>query len=100
TAEDGSAYRFYYEPDCCASCDIEDIAGDLGDLLGSPILFAYESSSDPEPTEGHHPRDSYTWTFYRFGTINGTVVVRWLGESNGGYSESVSFEKIPASAER
>jgi hypothetical protein len=36
--------------------------------------------------------ESYTWTFYRFGTRRGSVTVRWLGHSNGYYSEGVSVE--------
>ncbi len=81
-------FTFWYEHDCCANCSIEDICGDLSDLVGSPILEAEEVDNDhPAPDNA----DSYTWTFYRFATAKGAVTVRWLGESNGYYSESVSF---------
>lgn len=49
----------------------------------------------PEPEPGDE-WDSHTWTFYRFVTMLGTVTVRWLGESNGYYSESVDFVMRPA----
>lgn len=89
-ASDGSTFTFLYYQDCCASCQVEDICGDLSDLVGSPIVEAEEVGNMDEPYAGS---DSYTWTFYRFGTGKGTVTVRWLGESNGYYSESVSYEE-------
>jgi hypothetical protein len=74
---------------------IEDICGDLQDLVGSTITQAEESMSDENPEGLKVPeyQDSFTWTFYRFATAKGSVVIRWYGESNGYYSESVSFEK-------
>jgi hypothetical protein len=88
---DGETYRMYHEQDCCESVSLEDIAGDLEDLVGSEILLA-------EEVEGESPADfeayeSYTWTFYKFATRKGYVDLRWLGQSNGYYSESVSFIK-------
>lgn len=88
---DGETYRMYHEQDCCEHVRIEDIVGDLQDLVGSEILIA-------EEVEGESPADfeayeSYTWTFYKFATRKGYVDLRWLGESNGYYSEGVSFIK-------
>lgn len=89
---DGTAYTFYHDQDCCESVRIEEIHGDLEDLVGTPLLVAEEVSSDAAlPPDGYC--DSYTWTFYRFGTIRGTVTVRWLGQSNGYYSESVDLRR-------
>jgi hypothetical protein len=95
-AEDGRAFSFYHSQDCCENVTIEDIAGDLSDLVGSPILMAEEVSNEPEPGfEEECVPESYTWTFYKFATIKGSVTVRWLGTSNGYYSESVTFEVEP-----
>lgn len=87
--EDGS-YVFYHDQDCCEHVRIEDIVGDLQDLVGSPILRAEEAMS-------HDEDDSVcgTWTFYKFATFKGYVDVRWLGESNGYYSEEVDLAFIP-----
>ena len=88
--EDGSSWRFYHEQDCCESVTVEDITGDISDLLGSPVTMAEEVSGEcPAVSRA----DSYTWTFYKFGTAKGFVTVRWLGESNGYYSESVDFSE-------
>ncbi len=86
---DGSRFVFYHSPSCCESVCVDDIIGEITDLVGSPILEAEQISSDEHaPPEN---ADSYTWTFYRFSTIKGTVTVKWLGESNGYYSEEVDF---------
>jgi hypothetical protein len=93
--EDGKYYRMYHEQDCCESVTVDDIDGDLGDLIGTPILKSEEVSNDaPRPSEGYIINDSYTWTFYKLATINGYVIIKWLGTSNGYYSESVSLQKV------
>ena len=74
-----------------------DVIGDLGDLIGTPIVMAEEAISEnknPEGIEVPKDQDSFTWTFYKFATIKGYVTIRWYGESNGYYSESVSFDLI------
>ena len=95
----GEKFRLYHYQDCCEGVDLNEIIGDISDLIGSPITQAEEASYNGEPgPDGEVPEyaDSYTWTFYRLATVKGYVTLRWLGESNGYYSESVDFERIDA----
>ena len=87
----GKRYIMYHEQDCCESVTIEDIVGDLDDLIGSPILKAREDTNHGQ--DGDYG-DTCTWTFYNIETMKGAVTIRWYGSSNGYYSESVSVESI------
>lgn len=88
--ESGLIFRMYHLQDCCEEVLLEEVIGDLDDLLGTPIVMAEEVVS-----EGGEPipcsAGSWTWTFYKFATAKGYVTLRWLGESNGYYSERVTF---------
>lgn len=93
---DRAHYQLSHTQNCCEYVSIEDVEGDLEDLVGSPITLAEEATSldrwNNIPSEDYS--ESFTWTFYRLATAKGFVVFRWLGESNGYYSESVDFERV------
>jgi len=84
--------RMYHMQDCCESVYIEDIVGDLDDLVGTPLLLVEEVSN--YEGESKEYSESETWTYYRFRTIKGSVDIRWYGESNGYYSESVDIKIV------
>ena len=90
---DGTQYRMWHWQSCCEMVSINDVIGDVEDLIGSPILLAEEVSNKTDPHGQEYEPESYTWTFYKLSTIKGSVTIRWYGESNGYYSESVSFER-------
>lgn len=88
-AQNGRKFRMYHEQDCCEAVYVEDIAGDLNDLIDAPLVRAEErSQDDPDAYE------SGVWTFYELATIKGSVTIRWYGSSNGYYSVSVSLEEV------
>lgn len=92
---DDIVYALYHQQDCCESVYIEDICGDLSDLIGVPILSAENSSSEP-PREGAYGYigDDVLWTFFKIHTSRGYVTIRFLGSSNGYYGVSASLYKI------
>ena len=100
TSECGQQFRMLHHNDCCETVYIEDVEGDINDLIGSPILVA-ETVQDamqqamnliiPLPEKNGVCEQ---WTFYRLATAKGWVVIRWYGDSNGYYSTDVSFERV------
>ncbi len=96
TTDDGKKYALLHEQDCCESVTIHDITGDLQSLVGSPLLVAREEADSewPDDVEKSEYTESFTWTRYFFETETAKVRIRWHGESNGCYSESVQIEEL------
>lgn len=102
TLADGRAFHWYHDQDCCESVGIDSVKGDWSHLLDTPLISVEETILHGEDPADLAPdrfdkdsyRDSFTWTTFVFTTAKGTVAVRWLGESNGYYSESVSFQAV------
>ena len=111
---DNTKYKMAHYQDCCESVYIQDIDADLKLLIGNPLIQAEEVSChdrtealaqvDPVAAVKYelkrtnsfpeYQEESETWTFYKFSTIKGTVVIRWHGSSNGYYSENVDFSEL------
>jgi len=119
--ESGDRYIMDHIQDCCESVWLEEVIGDLDDLVGSPFVEAEEVTSDARSVADLNGSEkmikemktqslivgtdwfggvnkyesdfSETWTFYKLGTAKGFVTLRWYGNSNGYYSESVDFYK-------
>jgi hypothetical protein len=97
---DDLVWTWSHEQDCCEEVWVDSIAGDPHSMVGQVVTVAREVVSDArEPArwqtfddDAEWPAESQTWTFYTFATIRGHVDVRWCGESNGYYSETVELE--------
>jgi len=92
---DHEKFVLHHLQDCCESVLVEDIEGDIQSLIGHPLTLAEEiTSTENPPGVVKEWQYSYTWTFYKLATIKGYVTIRWYGESNGYYSESVDFVQL------
>lgn len=87
------AFRMYHSQDCCECVMVYDVSDDISKLIGSRVVLATQNILQDWPGDiKYNPFDSYTWTIFRFVNESGVdITVRWLGTSNGFYSESVYF---------
>lgn len=92
----GPVVKIYHCYDYGESVSINEVIGEPEDLIGYPLVVCDES--DEEPTEEEKAQsdqlDRSTWTFYRFANHGGSLCLRWLGSSNGYYSEAVYIETL------
>ena len=73
-----------HHQDCCETVYLADVVGSFEDLIGYPLLEVSESIVDIATEDM-----SSTASYYNFRTIKASVQLRWVGESNGYYSETV-----------
>ena len=94
--ETGELWVVMHAQGCCESVTVEDITGDLQDLVGTPIVMAECITKDgnaadaPPPPVSYSPESS-TWSFCKFATAKGYVTVRFFGTSNGYYGETADL---------
>lgn len=86
---DGSKYKMHHYQSCCENVSIEDIDGELSDIVGLPLTTAEYAYKEDEADYGDE-----TWTFYRIGTEKAMIVIRWFGSSNGYYSTTAEIDEI------
>ncbi len=83
--KENKMYKLYHIQECCETVVIEDINGDLNDLLNTEILKA---------SINKNKKDSYIkYAFYNIATIKGYVTLRWYKEK-GNYSDMVTFSEV------
>ena len=84
----GKAIKLHHEQDCCECVDLNDFENDVENFDGAKVLSFEEVSCQEFETSYS---DTQTWTFYKLETNRGGLWMRWLGESNGYYSENVDI---------
>ena len=73
-----------HHQDCCETVYLADVVGSFEDLIGYPLLEVSETIVNNELIG-----ESSTASYYNFRTVKASVQLRWVGESNGFYSEIV-----------
>ena len=93
---EGERYHMWHQSDCCESVTLVDLDGEARNICGGPITSAHSETFDASKVSRG---DSETWTFYKIACGWQNATLRWVGESNGYYSESVSFAlEVPEAA--
>jgi hypothetical protein len=79
-----------HHQDCCETVYLADVVGEFEDLIGYPLIEVSESTVDIGNDD-----ISSTASYYNFKTLKASVQLRWVGESNGYYSETIGCYLYP-----
>ena len=91
TTASGRIIMIEHQQDCCEYVRIDGFDGDMATLVGRVIVEATQEETDGSNAEEYESR---TDTKLTFRTDANTVVSRWIGTSNGYYSERVGLWEI------
>lgn len=83
----GRKFSLSHTQDCCEKCYLEEVVGDINDLILNRINLAEISETDED-------EESVVYTFYKLHTIAGDVMFRWYSDKNTYYSTKVNFREI------
>jgi hypothetical protein len=89
TTVSGRQFSIFHRQDCCESVRIQGLDGEWSELFGKVIQEAKHEEEDLQETY-----ESGTLTALTFKVDGATVVSRWIGESNGYYSECVNVDEL------
>ena len=95
TTKSGRRILIHHDQDCCESVRIVDTQGNWQDLIGKVIVEVEE-----DVIQSGDYGDSETKTNLTFKVDGATVISRWIGKSNGCYSESVDIADVTKSMKR
>ncbi len=90
TLENGDAYYLQHHQDCCESVYLLD-DGNAREIVGYKLL-----AIDHEEEAGDGDYESETDTTITLITDKGTIITKWVGTSNGYYSERVDIDFVAA----
>lgn len=86
----GDVLRMYHEVTLWEDVRIEDIGGDINNIIGVPIKESIVIIEEGDLDYGC----TYTRTWFQFLTDKGYVAIRWKSLSDGCCSESVDYDLI------
>lgn len=94
----GHSYRACNTENYCETVRMYDVMGDLDSLVGQEIVEVAECLSHDWPSDVYDSYNeqsiSFTWTTYTIRSKDTTVVIRWIGTSNGSCCEEVYFDEV------
>ncbi len=91
TTRSGRQFLIYHEQKCCETVEISGQDGSFIRLVGKPIVEAREIAIDTTKDDSYGTETTTTLIFRVDGE---TVISRWVGDSNGYYSESVDIAEL------